>query len=161
MARASGVSLDGCSVHKLKALLGLGERPQHAGGTLPTRDAEATELARLLGDLCQGRGRSGDLLLASVCDAETTVDVLRGIKELAKELRSGAPSDAHRHAATVLYHAAIAAGVAHHGMNISSRAFEARVPLYEDLAAALAGEPLGALFRTALERPPSPAHLVR
>jgi hypothetical protein len=161
MARASSISLDACTVHQLKALLGLGERPQQAGGTLPTQNANATDLAHLLGDLCQGRGRSGDLLLASVCDVETALDVLRGIKELAKELRGGAPTDAHRHAATVLYHAAIAAGVAHHGTNISSRDFETRVPLYEDLAAVLAGEPLGAVFLAALERPPSPAHLVR
>jgi len=151
MTKPSSISLDNCSVGQLKTLLGLAARPEKAGGALPTQAADTAELSRLLTELCRGKGQSGDLLLATICEAGTSLDVLRGIKEFAKQLLADASTETQRNAATVLYHAAIASGVAHHRVYLSSSPLKARVPLYEDLAAALAGEPLGAVFRAAAE----------
>ncbi len=150
MERPTGISLERLNVTQLKTLLGLATIPERAGESLQV--AESARLSALLTELCHNEGRSGDLLLTTVCDPATALEVLRGIKELAKRLLAEAPTDAHRNAATVLYHAAIAAGVAHHGTNMSSRPLDARLPLYEDLAATLAGERLGLIFHAAVER---------
>lgn len=151
MEKPTSISLERCNVTQLKTLLGLATIPERAGESLPTQIAQNIRLSALLTELCHNEGQSGDLLLTTVCDAGTSLEVLRGIKELAKRLLAEAPTDAHRDAATVLYHAAIAAGVAHHGINMSSRPLDARIPLYEDLAATLAGERLGLIFRAAVE----------
>jgi hypothetical protein len=55
-------------------------------------------------------------------------------------------------AATLLYHAAIAAAYAQHGVNVSSRPIETRRDLYEDLGNAFTGAMLGDVFRQAVDR---------
>ena len=110
------------------------------------------ELCRLLSELCGETRDSGELLLATICDEQTPVEALRSIKDIAKELRIKARSETHRNAATLLYHAAIAAAYAWHGVNLSSRLIEVRCDLYEDLGVAFAGDPLGELFRRAIDR---------
>jgi hypothetical protein len=89
---------------------------------------------------------------ATICDEQTPVEALRSIKDIAKELRIKARSETHRNAATLLYHAAIAAAYAWHGVNLSSRPIGVRCDLYEDLGVAFAGDPLGELFRRAIDR---------
>jgi len=113
---------------------------------------EKSGLGTLLTECCGAMGESGELLLATVCDEKTPLEALRGIKDIAKELRAKVPSDAHRHAATLLYHAAIAAAYAQHGVNVSARPIENRCDLYEDLGNAFAGAVLGEVFRRAVDR---------
>jgi hypothetical protein len=78
--------------------------------------------------------------------------MLRDIKELAKELSSGAKTEAQRSAAGLIYHAAVAAALVHHGVNISGRPPESRLGLYEDLATAFVADSLGPVFRLAIDR---------
>jgi hypothetical protein len=152
MTETATISLDHLSSQRLKALLGLAVKPDRAGGSLPTAVAEPSEFERLLTELCRGRGESGDLLITTVCAEDTPLEVLMGIKELAKRLVAGARTESHSNAATLLYHAAVAAAVARHGANVSSLPLGERLSLCEDLAVALAGHPLGEVFRAAVER---------
>jgi hypothetical protein len=114
--------------------------------------ANRDELLRLLTEVCAGPEGAGEVFLATTCDAQTPLETLRGIKELAKTLLAEATSEAHRSATTFLYHLALAAAYAHHGVNISTRALEARLALYEDLATALGDDPPGTVFRQAVDR---------
>jgi hypothetical protein len=152
MSHPSSVLIDHCTPSQLKALLALAASPPDERNPLAAQAANPAELRRLLTELCQGEADAGELLLSTVCTPETPLEALRGIKELAKKLLAEAKTDAHRSAATFLYHAAIAAAFGHHGVDISSRPISARSTLYEDLAAALAGDPLGHVFRQALDR---------
>ncbi len=144
--------LDHCSAAQLAALLGLAVAPGAGPSSLPAESRDAARLARLLTDFLPEDGESGQTLLEMVCETSTAVETLRRLKELGKRLAADSPSEAHRDAARVLYHAAVAAAYAYHGENASSRPIESRLALYEDLAAALGGQPLGSVFREAVER---------
>jgi hypothetical protein len=109
------------------------------------------QIRSLLSELC-GEEQSGDLFFFGLADSQTPLEVLRGTKEQAKTLLRKATTDQQRNAASFLYHAAVAAAYARHGVNISSRALHGRWGLYEDLATALATHPLGGVFRAAVER---------
>jgi hypothetical protein len=109
-------------------------------------------MCRLLSELGGETRESGELLLTTICDEQTPVEALRSIKDIAKELRIKARSEPHRNAATLLYHAAIAAAFAWHEVNLSSRPIEVRCDLYEDLEVAFAGDVLGDAFRRAVDR---------
>jgi hypothetical protein len=152
VTKARTIRLDHLSPLQLKTLLGLAVRPERAGEDLRTETARPSRLEGLLTDLCRGHGQSGDLLIATLSAEDTPLEVVRGVKELAKRLVAIAPTEAHRDAARVLYHSAVAAGIAHHGVNVSSRPLAEPLAVYEDLAAALAGHSLGTLFRRAVER---------
>ena len=152
MLKLSSAIIDRCTPSQLKALLALASRPQGEPTSLSAQAANPAELGRLLTELCQGQAESGELLLNAVCEAETPVEALRGIKELAKNLLVDARTEAHRNAATFLYHAAVAAAFGRYGVDISTRPISARWTLYEDLAATLAGHPLGEVFQQAVDR---------
>lgn len=152
MPKLSSAIIDHCSPSQLKALLSLASRPLGGPAALSSQTVNPEELSRLLTELCQGQAESGELLLTTVCEEETPIEALRGIKELAKQLSAEAKTEAQRQAATVLYHAAVAAAFGRRGADISSRPLSSRSTLYEDLAAMLAGHPLGAVFRQAVER---------
>ena len=143
-------SLEQCSPAQLKTLLDLGTRATSEGDALVRGAEEAGDLAGLLTELCAGRAESGALLLDTVGDPATPIDVLRGIKELAKQLVDGAASEDHRIAATLLYHAAVAAAAARHGVSLSSAPLAERVDLYAELAVVLGDTPLGTVFHEAL-----------
>jgi hypothetical protein len=147
----SSLSLDRSHPSQLKTLLGLATHAEGGGGPLPAQAADPVGLRRLLTEVCRGQGESGDLLLETVCDRDVPLEVLQGIKQLAKDLVASAATDGQRHAATILYHAAIAGGFARYGVNLSSRPIGDRQVLYEDLAAVLAAEPLGGVFTAAVE----------
>jgi hypothetical protein len=144
-------SLDQCSTAQLKTLLDLATRPPADGDALIREAADPNDLERILTELCAGRAESGALLLETVADRATPVDVLRGIKDLAKQLADGASSEPHRNAATLLYHAAVAAAAARHGAALSSQPLAERLDLYGELAAILGDSPLGTVFREAVE----------
>jgi hypothetical protein len=83
----------------LKALLELAAGP--AGqAPLPARIASREELRVLLTEVCEGTAGAGDVLLATASDAQTPLEALRGVKELAKTLQASAPTEAHRTATT-------------------------------------------------------------
>jgi hypothetical protein len=119
---------------------------------LPSAVRNRGELNRLLTELCAGKEGSGEVLLCTVAAQETTLQALQGTKEMAKALMADLASAAHRAAATLLYHAAVAAALARFGVNISSVSQESRVALYEDLAGVLGADPLGGVFRAAADR---------
>jgi len=151
VGKGTSISLDRVAPSQLKTLLGLATRTEAGSGPLAAQAADAAGLRRLLTELCRGQGESGEILLETVCDPETPVEVLRGVKELAKKLVAAAATEAQRNAATILYHAAIAGGVAYHGVDLSSRPVATRLALYDELAVALAGDPLGGVFLAVVE----------
>jgi hypothetical protein len=152
MPRISSSVIDRSSASQLKTLLGLGARPPADPGSLPAQATKPEELSLVLTELCQSQDKSGDVLFSTICTAATPLETLRGIKDLAKNLLGTARIEPHRDAATFLYHATVAAAFARYGVNISSIPMERRLTLYEDLAVALAGHPVGGVFREALCR---------
>lgn len=150
MDEASG-KIDRCGSAQLKALLSLaddrqGERP------LAAEIGGEGELRRRLEEILRREAGGGDATLDAIASKETPLETLRGLKGSAKGLISRARSADDRNAGTLLYHAIIAAAFAHHGVNISSRDLDGRMAMYEDLSALLAVDPLGAVFRAAVDR---------
>ena len=151
MATSSNL-LDRCPPSGLKVLLSLAAGQSGDSGSLPSAVRDRAELVRLLTEMCAGSTEeSGEVLLSTVTSRETPLQTLQGTKEMAKALMADAATEAHRAAATFLYHAAVAAAL-RFGVNISTIPAESRVPLYEDLAGALGADPLGAVFRDAADR---------
>ncbi|MBI3768819.1 MAG: hypothetical protein HY271_10050 [Deltaproteobacteria bacterium] len=146
--------LEHLTSEQLKALLALAAGAGPLADILPAGVAESDQLARLLGEMCPGEPEAGQVLLDTVAAAGAPVAALRGVKEMAKELVAGVADDAHRQAAMLLYHAAVAAAFGTHGVDLSSRPVAARRTLWQELAAALAAHPLGRVFRNAAERVP-------
>jgi hypothetical protein len=91
-------------------------------------------------------------LLDVAAQQTTLVPELMSIKERAKVLIGEAADTRHRDAATLLYHAAVAAAFVHHGAEISGRPMHKQQAVYERFAETLAGQPLGELFREAASR---------
>jgi hypothetical protein len=91
--------------------------------------------------------------LLDLATAQTTsVQELAGIKEQAKTFLKEAADRRHRDAATLLYHAAVAAAFVYHATEISGRAMGKQQHLYERFAQAWEGRPAGRLFREAARR---------
>lgn len=126
MSDGSQSLIDQCRADQLKALLALARGPLSDGQSPAPWAMRPAECAERLAELCKVEAISGELLLATVSAPETSLAVLGRIKELAKRLLKEAPPDARRAAATLLYHAAVAAALATHGVNISSRAGASR-----------------------------------
>lgn len=143
------LTLDNCSPDQLKALLSLALEKRANETSLPLDIATPAEIESSLAELCENQAQSGELLLTSAADAATPLDALRGIKDLAKSFLPRAENQAQSAAARLLYHAAIAAALAHHGVNISSRPIESRRSLYGDLAIVLDRGTLGEVFACA------------
>jgi hypothetical protein len=91
-------------------------------------------------------------LLDEATKETTPVPELARIKERAKVLIDKAEDTRHRDAATLLYHAAVAAAFVHHNAEISGRPMHKQQAVYERFAAQLAEQPLGRLFREAAAR---------
>jgi hypothetical protein len=105
-----------------------------------------------LAALCRETEHSAEALLSSVCEPRVALADLEVIKTSAKELLARANDDPERTAAALLYHLAVAAALARHGKNISSRSLHSRLGLYEKLADVWAGDPVGEVFRSAVDR---------
>src|SRR5438105_7601392 len=121
MTHPTTTSMERYTPAQLKTLLALAAKPSGQEVSLPARIANCDVLLRMLTEACEGTEGSGEVLLATTCDAQTPLETLRGIKELAKTLLAEATTEAQRTAATCLYHLALAAAFAHHGVNISTR----------------------------------------
>lgn len=152
MTHPATTTIDRCTPAQLKTLLALAAGQSGQEMSLPARIINYDALVGSLTEACEGAEGSGEVLLATTCDAQTPLETLQGIKELAKTLLADATTEAQRTAATCLYHLALAAAFARHGVNISSRALETRLALYEDLATALGDTPPGDVFRDAIDR---------
>jgi DNA-directed RNA polymerase specialized sigma24 family protein len=109
-------------------------------------------LSRLLDEIPGGRRERASALLARLASPEVSLDEIEAVKVAAKALVRRAPTPAYEGAAKLLYHAAIAAGLAVHGKNVSTIDAAERLGLYEELASALHPHPLGGVFRRAAER---------
>ena len=124
-------TIERCRPAQLKALLALGASPCAEGPELPVQVPKSAELSRLLTELFENDSAGGELLLATVTARTASLTELRLVKDLAKGPLGRAPTPAHRDAATLLYHAAVAAAYADHGVNLSKQALAPRWPLYE------------------------------
>ena len=152
MTHDSSTSIDRCSKSQLKSLLSLAAGGDAGQASLLGRLGNRAQVASLLSDLLGESQESGVVVLSAAAASGTPLAVLQGTKELAKTLLEHAPTEVHRSAATFLYHLSIAAALARHDVNISTRSPDARLALYEDLASAFAGDPLGQVFRDAVDR---------
>jgi hypothetical protein len=118
-------------------------------------DLSHSQVKALLAVAAKSRRPSADPyadLLEAATKPTTTVEELVRIKERAKVLIGEAADARHRDAATLLYHAAVAAAFVHHDAEISGRPMRKQQTIYERFAAKLAERPLGRLFREAAAR---------
>lgn len=118
-------------------------------------DLSHSQVKALLVVAAKSRRASADPyadLLEVVARPTTPVQELTSIKERAKVLIGEAADTRHRDAATLLYHAAVAAAFVHHGAEISGRPMHKQQTVYERFAEKFAGQGLGRLFREAASR---------
>lgn len=141
-----------CTTSQLKALLNLATSPPDESAALLTQATTPDRFLLYLTELCGGEVGAGELLVETVSAHSTPIEALKGVKELAKKLLSGASTQEHRYAATFLYHATVAAAFGRYGLNISTYPIEGRLGLYEDFATALETHQLGEVFREAVDR---------
>jgi len=151
MTKITTTTIEQSSDWQLKALLVLAGAGVQKNSFLPVELLRSADLARHLSVLCGDSVQSSDALLSALCNRQTPLSVLQGIKDLAKALGAKATTEVEQAAATLLYHAAIAAALGRQRQSISSRPGVARFALYEDLGLLLRGNPLGDVFRAAAE----------
>jgi len=135
---------------QVRALLVVASKPRVAPAMAWNNKIARIErqLAELIGETAGPRSE----LLNEAMQATTPVHTLRSIKEVAKALIRKSVTRDHRDAARLLYHAAVAAAAVHHAAPISGRPMHEQQEVYERLAAAWAGHPLGRLFEGAAAR---------
>lgn len=143
---------EGATKLQLDGLLALASDRDTQSSFLSTILSDRSALANHLTDLFRDTPQSGHDWLSVVSDDRTPPATLRRVREFAKASINKASDEGERVAATLLYHAAVAAAWARHGENISTRSLENRVPLYEDLADIMIADPLGTIFRQAADR---------
>ena len=120
-----------------------------------TTDLSHAQVKALLRVASKGQRRAAPLharLLEHVIAEATPVRELMHIKERAKILIKDAADSRRREAATLVYHAAVAAAFVRHGARISGRPMNRNRPLYERFAATCADRRIGRLFRAAADR---------
>ncbi len=141
-----------CTPAQLSVLLALALPQAREPRSLTAAVADTTGLRRLLATILDPTGGTAEDLLGAATDPTSTLERLVAVKLAAKRLIRNASTDDHVRALTIVYHAATAAAFAVHAAQISSCDLEQRLGLYEDLASALAGHPLGDVFRRCVDR---------
>lgn len=116
----------------------------------------ADEIERLLAEMGRLQGTRHSNLLATALDPATSVNELTWTKELAKTFIKDESDATRLDAARLLYHAAVAAALVHHGRSISGRPVHKQHALYEKLAETWAGHAVGDLFHEAAARARQP-----
>jgi hypothetical protein len=138
------------SADRLRELLALAvDRPSEYASLL-ARAKQVDGLEVVLADAL-GTADVATQMLTDLRTPGTAIETLLAIRDRAKALINGEIENAGREAATLVYHAATAAAIGRHGINLSSVPPESRLPLYEDLATVLANDPLAAVFREAAD----------
>jgi hypothetical protein len=139
-----------CSAAQLRSLLALAIEQPGEYGALLARVRDVDEVARLLA-AAQGLPETETGMVAALAARETSLADVRGMRGTAKALIAHAKNNGEREAAAFAYHAATAAALGRHAVNLSAVPPQSRVPLYEDLAAALGAHPLAEVFREAVD----------
>ena len=152
MVHSDDVSLDHLTRGQLAALLELAEDAARSHSSLPELVTRIPDMLSRLAILHIEDGRDGESVLADLLWPATGLDSIRHAKELIKRGAQSAAEEGSRACWTLLYHVAIAAAYARHGVNISSHSIESRLGLYEDIAATTPNTEIGQAFRAALER---------
>ena len=138
------------TLSQVRALLVAASKPRVASAM--ARNNNIARIERQLAELIGASAGPRSELLNEATQATTSVRKLRSIKEVAKALIRKSVNRDHRDAARLLYHAAVAAAAVHHAAPISGRPMHKQQDVYERLAAAWAGHPLGRLFEEAAAR---------
>jgi hypothetical protein len=105
----------------------------------PRRDDAAAPVrgtlkARLM-EIDAHPARDMEWLVDAALDPATPIGELQNITETAKKLVGAAATRAHRDAATLLYHFAVASALANHGAMLTGRRPEEQRTIYTTLAA--------------------------
>lgn len=144
------VRLESLTGTQMKALLVVASESRQSSAEALKKGADEDEA--LLNEMTQAHTGSNAGLLERASNEATDVAELIRIKDLAKDLIKESDDSRQREAARFLYHVAIAAAVVHHAESISGRSKQKQQLLFEKLAAAWAGHPIGQLFADAVAR---------
>ena len=144
--------LDDLSDQGLSALLSLAASSWRSASWLPTSSEDIERARTALGRMPDIAGGRPGAWLDEVAEASTPLARLVDIKRAAKELLGSVGDEGARTAAILVYHAAVAAAFARYATVISSRPLGMRLGLYDGLSSALQTQPIGAVFRAAVER---------
>jgi hypothetical protein len=143
------------TIARLKPLLQLALELRESQDGLPVESA--ADASQRLAEVGRRVGVPSGDLFERVMAPGTSVPELVRIKEAAKALLAKCDGRDDREAASLLYHAAVAAAVVRYRIQISSCPPGDRRDLYARLASRFAGFQLGDLFRLAADRTPQPA----
>jgi hypothetical protein len=152
MAKRYKSDLDACKPGQLLSLLHLVSNQGVPASATRTGAAGNPQLGKKLRELCARSGYDGPDLLEQAAHPESSVEQLREVMLSAQTLAAEAADEQQWQAASFLYHLAIAAALARHHVNISTRTLDSRVGIYEDFASSLLEDPLGGIFRDAADR---------
>jgi hypothetical protein len=152
MPKQTTLVVDKCTPEQLKELLKIAADKTTATAPLLKEVGNRRVLIAVLAQLSKDSEEAIEMLLQTACDAQAPLSAAQTTKELAKLLLDSAAIAKEKAAATFLYHLAVAAAIAFHGVNIASRSGKLRLPLYRELAAALGDDPLGEVFATAADK---------
>ena len=139
------------SAQQTQRLLALASLPADQEHSWLIEAGDSALLAMLLTDMCSESGQSGKALIEAVCAPDTTIEVLRGVKDLAKKLAADAKDQRRRGAAGLLYHLAMASAFGYHQINLSSIGATAPAHLYRELVEGISDEALVMVFEKAIE----------
>src|SRR5579864_3396590 len=142
------------SAQQTQRLLALASLPADQDQSWLIEAGDSDLLAMLLTDMCSESGQSGRELIEAVCGPDSTVEVLRGVKDLAKRLAMNARDQRRRGAAGLLYHLAMASAFGYHQVNLSSIGAAPPVHLYRELVEGISDDALVTVFEKALEHLP-------
>lgn len=140
----------GASAAQLNRLVGLAAAEPRTTDEVIPELAELPALVVLLAEMLPNGVEDAAALVDGVADPAMPLQTVRETMGRARELIGAAPNLRCRAAAELLYHSAIAAGKAHHGVNLGRRPLALRRELYARLAEHLADGPLGPLFAAAV-----------
>ena len=143
--------LDACKPVQLLSLLQLASKPEESATATRTGAAGSPQLGKKLRELCARSGHDGPELLARAGHPDSSVEQLREAMLTAQTLSAEAEDEEQWYAASFLYHLAVAAALARHRVNLSTRTPDSRIGIYEDFAASLLEDPLGEIFRGAAD----------
>lgn len=144
--------LNDLSEERLSTLLSMAGPAHGPTSWLPTSSEAIEQASAALQRMPEIAGGRPGAWLNEVAEASTPLARLVDIKRAAKELLRSVEDDGARTAAILVYHAAVAAAFARHSTVISSTPFGLRLGLYDGLGVALGTQPIGAVFRAAVER---------
>ena len=119
---------------------------------LPAGFDNRQEWVRHLAPSCGGDEDAAAALVRRIHDPKTPLSLLHRLRSMVQGFQAGAATPQAAAAATLVHHAATAALIAWHGQVPEGTDPAVMLPIFEDLAVFVAGDPMESMFEIAAQR---------